>query len=124
MIEFPPDYPEVRLLKKAMCWAIRNRFHKAPLTELAPKRSLDVLRKLVRLWEKAGLGQVLEPTENGRDIVVFSLNGKAVFEINKSNQKSIWGWLQSVCFSNWIAFGALVLPIFALLSRGPNAQTY
>jgi hypothetical protein len=61
---------------------------------------------------------MIEVSENGLHSVHFSLNEKAVFEINKLNQKTIWGRLQSVDFSNWIALGALVVSIFALFKSG------
>ena len=118
MIEFPKTYPEVRLLKKAVRRAMRNRFHILSLTELAPKKSFEDLTTLGRLWQNAGLGRMFEMFEEGRRSVEFSLNEQAVFEINKLNQKTILGRLGSVNLSNWIAIAALAVSIFALFKSG------
>jgi hypothetical protein len=88
------------------------------LTELAPRKSLDDLTKLGRSWQDAGLGRMIELSEDGRRSVHFALNEKAVFEVNKLNQRSIFGRIQSVDFSNWIALGALVVSIIALFKPG------
>ncbi|MFN3456089.1 MAG: hypothetical protein ACK4Z8_00770 [Novosphingobium sp.] len=118
MIEFPPTFPDVHLLKKAVRWTVRHRYHIPSLTELAPKKSLAELTATGRAWQKAGLGTMIEQSEEGRRSVHFSLNDQAVFEVNRLNQQSIVGRVQSVNLSNWIALSALVVSIIALFKPG------
>ena len=118
MIQFPPAYPEVRLLKKAVRWSMQNRYHIPSLTELEPRRSLEELTAVGRAWQAADLGSMMEVSEDGRRSVHFSLNDAAVLAVNRLNQKSIIGRIRSVNRSDWIALGALVVSFFALLKPG------
>ena len=61
---------------------------------------------------------MIEQSENGHRTVHFALNDRAVYEVNRLNQQTIWGRMQSVNISNWIALGALVVSILALFKPG------
>ena len=118
MIQFPPNYPEEGLLKKAVRWSLQNRYHIPSLSELAPRRSLEELTELGRAWQAAELGSMMEVSEEGRRSVHFSLNDTAVLAVKQLNQKSLVGRIRAINRSDWIALGALVISFFALLKPG------
>jgi hypothetical protein len=114
VIEFPTDYPEAKLLKKAVRWSFRHRYHIPSLSNLSPNRSLNELTEIGRQWQKAGLGILIEQSEHGRRSVHFSLNDQAIMVVRKLDEQSIFGRLKSVNRSDWIAIGALIVSVIAL----------
>jgi hypothetical protein len=118
VIELPPEYPEAKLLKKAVRWSFRNRFYIPSLTELFLSRSLDDLTEVGRDWQKAGLGNMIEASDCGRRSVHFALNDQAVMAVRRMNEASFSGRISSIGWSNWIAAGALAVSIIALFKPG------
>ena len=118
MIEFPPEYPEQKLLKRAVRWSFRNRDHIPSLTRLFPRKSLEELTELGRKWQASGLGFMMEMSEEGRRSVHFALNDHAATVIKQMDEGSLTGRLKSVGWSNWIAFAALLVSIAALFKPG------
>jgi hypothetical protein len=118
VIEFPPSYPERKLLKRAVRWSLRNRYRIPSLTKLEPKRSLQALTKVGRDWQKYGLGTMIEQFENGRRSLHFALNDHAVTAVKQMDEAAIIGRVKSVGWSNWIALAALFVSIAALLKPG------
>ncbi|WP_435200739.1 hypothetical protein [Qipengyuania sp. 902] len=114
-IDFPPSYPEERLLKQAVRWSFRNRYHIPSLTELFPNRSLDSLIALGREWQRQGLGSMIEVSEQGKKSVHFAFNDAAVMAVKRLDEGSLIGRLKAVDWSNWISLGALAVSVIALL---------
>lgn len=114
MIEFPTDYPETKLLKKAVRWSFRHRYYIPSLTDLSPNRSLEELTDIGRQWQKAGLGSMIEQSDHGRRSVHFSLNDQAVMAVRRMDEQSILGRLKSVDRSDWISIFALIISVIAL----------
>jgi hypothetical protein len=118
VIEFPTEYPETKLLKKAVRWSIRHRYHIPSLTELSPGSSMEELIEIGRQWQKAGLGRMIEQSDHGRRSVHFSLNDHAVMAVRQMDERSILGRLKSVNRSDWIAVGAFIVSVIALFKPG------
>ena len=118
MIQFAPSFPNEKLLKKAVRWSLRNRYHIPSLTELAPKETLETLTSVGREWQSAGLGSMIEQSESGVRSVHFALNDDAVVAVRQMDESSIVGRAKSVGWSNWIAFAALTVSIIALFKPG------
>jgi hypothetical protein len=114
VIEFPPIYSEPKLLKKAVNWSKQNKYHIPSLSALAPKKDIEKLTELGRDWQKAGLGILMEFSEEGRRSVLFSLNETALSVVDDLQKQTIVGWLHSINRSEWIAAGAFVVSIIAL----------
>lgn len=118
MIEFPPEYPEEKLLKQAVRWSFRNRHHIPSLSELFPRRSVEELTDLGRKWQASELGFMIEFSNGGRRSVSFSLNDQAVAVVRQMDEGSLIGQAKSVGWSDWIAFAALIVSVFALVKPG------
>jgi len=114
VIDFPTDYPEAKLLKKAVRWSFRHRYHIPSLTELSSHQSLEELTDIGRQWQKAGLGTMIEQSDHGRRSVHFSLNDQAVMAVRQMDEQSILGRIKSVNRSDWIAIGAFIVSVIAL----------
>ena len=113
-MELPPSYPEKKLLKKAVRWAIKNRDPIPSLSDLAPNKSLTSLIELGRQWQKLGLGSMIESVENGIHSVAFSFDDDAVAVVQEMQRKSIAGKMASINRSDWIAFAAFIVSVIAL----------
>ena len=118
MIEFPPEYPEQKLLKRAVRWSFRNRYHIPSLTQLFPRKSREELTDLGRQWQACGLGSMIEMSEEGRRSVHFALNDHAAAVVKQMDEGSLTGRMKSVGWSNWISFAALLVSIAALFKPG------
>ena len=114
MIEFPPSYPEIKLLRKAVRWAEKNKDHIPSLSALAPKEDVHALTELGKSWQKLGLGRLLEVSEDGHRSVLFSLDEQAISVVEELRQQSVFGWLRSVARSDWISFWAFIISLIAL----------
>ncbi|MFW2350626.1 hypothetical protein [Qipengyuania sp.] len=114
MIEFPPHYPEEKLLKKAVRWSFRNSDHIPSLTDLFRNHDLEFLTNLGKEWQNSGLGRMIEVSEEGQRSVHFAFNDQAVIAVKRFDQSSLIGRFKAVNWSNWIALGALVVSIIAL----------
>lgn len=118
MIEFPPDIPEEKLLRKTVMWAVKNRHHIPTLNQIAKHRLNESLFEVAKAWQRAGFGELIEEYINGRHSVAFVLRDEALNYVNDLNQKIIVGRIKSFNRFDWIAFGALVVSIFALFKPG------
>ena len=114
MIEFSRLPPELKLLNQAVNLARKTKWHIISLSDLAPKRDIISLTELGREWQKAGLGFMIEESNEGQRSVSFSLNDKAVSVVAEVHKRSLFGWLRSVTRSDWIALGAFIVSVIAL----------
>jgi hypothetical protein len=114
VINFPPSYRDEKLLKKAVRWSMRNRFHIPSLSTLAPRRDVAAVTEVGRAWQDAGLGRMIEVSEEGHCTVHFSFNDEAVLVVNKLNRRSLMGRFKMISQSDWIAAGALLVSLIAL----------
>jgi hypothetical protein len=111
VIDFSPEYPNSKLLKKAVNWAKKNKDHIPSLSALA-KQDVDTLTQLGKDWQKLGLGTLMECTHaEGHRSVLFCLNEKAVTVVDQMHERSVLGWLCSINRSDWISFSSLIVAI-------------
>ena len=114
MIEFEAPIEEPKFLRRVVLWARRNRDSIPSLSDLARKRSVADLTALAKLWQQAGLGQMIEVSEDGRRSVLFSLSDDALKSVDATYRKSLVGRLLSVPKGDWIALGSFLVSCAAL----------
>jgi len=115
VIQFDPLIEGPKLLRRAVLWARRNRYPIPSLSDLARGRTVEDLTQLAKSWQQAGLGRVIEVSEDGRKSVHFSLNDAALASVDAAYRRSFSGRLRSISKSDWIAFGSLLVSGGALL---------
>ncbi len=96
MIEFPPEIPNFKLLRKAVKVARKNRNPFPTLNVLAPNGSHEELTGLARKWQNLGLGSVTEARVDGEWSVSFTLNEDALKLVDSLNAKTFFGKLKSI----------------------------
>ena len=115
MIEFAPLIEEPKLLRRAVLWARRNRYPIPSLSDLARSRTVEDLTNVGKSWQNAGLGRLIEVSEDGQKSVHFSLNDTALASVDAAYGQSLAGRLASISKSDWIAFGSLLISGGALV---------
>ncbi|QDX24972.1 hypothetical protein FPZ54_02280 [Sphingomonas suaedae] len=114
MIEFEAPPEDLKLLRRVVKQARKNKDPFPSLTDLAPRRSVDELIELGKSWQRAGLGRVIEEMSADIRSVSFTVDEAAFEAIRKADQGTLWGRLAQVPRSDWIAIAAFVVSVFAL----------
>ncbi|MDP5278577.1 hypothetical protein Q9Q95_06550 [Sphingomonas sp. DG1-23] len=114
MIEFEPPIPRLRLLRRAVKWALKNKDHIPSLSDLAPRMTVEQLTELARSWQKIGFGSLMEVSEEGKRSVLFSLNDEAVSKVKAIERESLLGRIRSVSWGER-AWDLLKIGVGALL---------
>ncbi|MBX3595557.1 hypothetical protein [Sphingomonas sp.] len=115
MIAFEPTVQEPKLLRSAVLWAKRNKDHIPSISSLAPTRGWKDLTALGRSWQEAGLGALIEASEDGRRTVYFSLNDNALTSVDAEFRRSLIGRLQAVPRAEWISLSSMLVSVGALV---------
>jgi hypothetical protein len=115
VIEFEPEVHDQKLLRRSVVWARRNKYPIPSLSDLASGRDLRELTEIARSWQDAGLGRLIEVSEEGHRSVHFSLNDAALASVDAQYRRSLKGRLQSVSRSDWIAFGSFLVSAISLV---------
>ena len=118
MIEFPPEIPEEKLLRKVVLWAVKNRYHIPSLNDFAKNRSHQELLAVAKAWQDAGFGSAIEGYSEQKYSVSFALNDEALQHVNLLNRKTVFGRMKAINRSDLIALGALVVSVIALFKPG------
>nr|WP_294817628.1 hypothetical protein [uncultured Sphingomonas sp.] len=109
MIEFEPPIRDLKLLRRAVRKAQKDRDPFPSLSDLAPNRDLDELIEIAKSWQRAGLGSVIEQFSNGVSSVSFTVDEAALELIRAEDRRSLIGRLRTVPRSDWIALAALTV---------------